>query len=77
MFNCSDLVINVDGKAIRAHKFVLKARSDHWGVDLDTISELSMPGGIYLLISIVDVDEHGVHISILSSLVNVCNFVCY
>ncbi|KAF6031810.1 hypothetical protein EB796_009888 [Bugula neritina] len=27
----SDLVINVDGKAIRAHKFVLKARSDHWG----------------------------------------------
>ncbi|KAF6038879.1 ANKFY1 [Bugula neritina] len=42
----SDLVINVDGKAIRAHKFVLKARSDHWGVDLDTISELSMPGDV-------------------------------
>ncbi|XP_067934786.1 rabankyrin-5-like [Watersipora subatra] len=39
----SDVDINIDGKQIRAHKFVLRARTEHWGVDLDTVTSIDLP----------------------------------
>ncbi|XP_074641653.1 rabankyrin-5-like [Tubulanus polymorphus] len=41
----SDLNVVLDGETILAHRFVLAARSDHWGVtDLATVSELDFTG---------------------------------
>ena len=41
----SDLTIKLKGKAIPGHKFVLAARSDHWGAnDLSHVSELDLSG---------------------------------
>ena len=46
----SDITINVGGESIKSHKFVLKARSDHWtSNDLETISEINMPSGRVML----------------------------
>lgn len=42
---CSDIAINVGGKSLHGHKFVLRARADHWGVDLDAVSALDLPSG--------------------------------
>lgn len=38
-------MFTVDGQSIKSHKFVLKARSNDWGVDLDSVSEIAMPVG--------------------------------
>lgn len=43
----SDLVIKLDGKELRGHKFVLAARSDHWGIaDLNQCTELELTGKV-------------------------------
>ena len=44
---CSDIVISVDGKTIPGHKFILRARTDKWGLDLDSVSTLELPSGRY------------------------------
>jgi len=42
----SDLVIHLEnGQCVHGHRFVLAARSDHWGVeDLSKVSELDVTG---------------------------------
>lgn len=36
----SDLTIQLDGSTIKAHKFILSARSDTWGVNLNSVDTL-------------------------------------
>lgn len=44
-FFFSDLTIELDGRTIRAHKFVLSARSNNWGVpDLADVDRLDLTG---------------------------------
>lgn len=46
----SDLTIELDGRTIRAHKFVLSARSNNWGVpDLADVDRLDLTGILYKL----------------------------
>ena len=52
---CSDIVINVDGQSIQGHKFVLRAHTDHWGVDLDTVSNFDLPSGKLSLINLNEI----------------------
>ena len=48
MFNFSDLVVELDGHSIKAHKFVLAARSDTWGVpDLGVATNLDLSGDTF------------------------------
>jgi hypothetical protein len=45
----SDLTVELDGKTIKAHRFVLAARSDHWGVkDLSDATSVDMKGEVFL-----------------------------
>ena len=47
-FFTSDLIIQLEGQQdVKAHKFILSARSDHWGVpDLSLISVLDFTGKV-------------------------------
>jgi len=41
----SDLTIKLNGKEMRGHRFVLAARTDHWGSnDLSQVSVLDLSG---------------------------------
>lgn len=43
--SCSDLIIKINGKEIFGHRFVLAARSNHWGVDdLSQVAILDLSG---------------------------------
>ncbi|UYV61359.1 ANKFY1 [Cordylochernes scorpioides] len=47
---CSDLIIHLDGTSLRAHKFVLEARSSKWGVlSLPEVDSLDLTGDFPLL----------------------------
>lgn len=44
-FPSSDITVSFSGQKVKAHKFVLAARSDHWSNrDLNEISELELTG---------------------------------
>ena len=43
----SDITVSFSNRKIKAHKFVLAARSDHWSTkDLNEMTELHLPGKI-------------------------------
>ena len=46
-FMCSDITVCFADQKIKAHKFVLAARGDHWSNrDLNEISELELTGNL-------------------------------
>lgn len=74
-FIYSDITVCFADHKIKAHKFVLAARGDHWSTrDLNEISELELTGDLHVVFAVFNIQIFKVAI-LLSSFLLTANTI--